>query len=297
MGARFAAAISAGFLAASSGCSLFVSLDGLSDDDAGQSSSDASLDGNANDAASDAATSSDADASSSAYASAVLADSPLAYFHLDETTGTTLADSSGHGHDATSSTVLLGQSGAFAGSGTAVHFDGNALIAIPGTVSDAGTPFDFTGTSPFSFEAWVKIDFQLDGGDTAFTFLSKEQDLGSGKYHGVDFFDDPVIQLQREDDPIESTQASATNPLPDTSWHYLVGTYDGSTISIYVDNAIVGSQTGSSTMVPVTSVPFLIGAEDVDGDSALVGSMDEVAIYTTALTTTQRAAHFHAAGK
>lgn len=163
MGARFvAAAISAGFLVASGGCSLFVSLDGLADDDAGASSSDASLDGNVRDSNvtnNDAASSSDADASSSAYASVILADSPLAYFHLDETTGTTLVDASGHGHNATSSTVLLGQPGAFAGSGNSVHFNGNAFAQIPDSVSDAGTAFDFTNTSPFTLEASVNRFF------------------------------------------------------------------------------------------------------------------------------------------
>ena len=37
-------------------------------------------------------------------------------------------------------------------------------------------------------------------------------------------------------------------------------------------------------------------SEDTALDSALVGKMDEVAIYAKALTTAQMTAHFHAAG-
>jgi Concanavalin A-like lectin/glucanases superfamily len=290
------AAIACG-IAASFGCSLFVSVDDL-DNGSGDASSDSPSDAisSANDSSIDAPASDGQIAS--AYASTVLGDKPLAYFHLDETSGTTLADSSGHGHDATSSTLLLGQSGAFPGSGTAARFDGNAFAVIPDSVSDAGTAFDFLGHAPFSLEAWVKIDFEPDNSKgQEFTFFSKEQNLGSGNYLGIDFLDRPLVILQREDDPTDDTQAMTTMAgIPDTTaWHYLIATYDGSTIDIYVDNVLAGTKTGSTTMVPVTSVPFLIGAEDMSVGSGLVGSMDEAAIYTTALTLTQRSAHFAAA--
>jgi Concanavalin A-like lectin/glucanases superfamily len=304
MQARFIAprvigAIGVGIFAAGSGCSLFVSLDGIDDGDgAVASSSDASFDQNASDTNSGDAAAIDGDASTTDYAAVILADSPLAYFHFDETTGATLADSSGHKHDATSTTVLLGQSGAFVGSGTAAHFDGNAFAFLPDSVSDAGTAFDFLGHAPFSLEAWVKIDVEPDKSTgQEFTFFSKELNIGSNNFHGIDFLDRSVVVMQREDDPTDDTQAQTPSAgIPDTTaWHYLVATYDGSTISIYVDNVLTGTNPGSTTVLPVTNVPFLLGAEDVSADNGLVGSMDEAAVYATALTLAQRSAHFAAA--
>lgn len=285
------------FFAAASACSLFVSLDGIDDGDASiASSSDASIDQNTTDANLADASAPDADAATSKYASVILADTPLAYFHLDEASGTTLADSSGNGHDATTTSVLLGVAGAFPGSGLAAHFDGTAFATITDSVSDAGTAFDFANVSAFSLEAWVKFDHlpNEDAGEE-FTFLSKEQHINNG-YHGIDFFVRPQIILQREDDPTSETETPLLAGLPDaTSWHYVLATYDGSTINVFIDNVAAGTKTGATNAIEITSVPFLLGSEDVMTDEALIGSMDEVAIYTTALTLTQRTAHFAAA--
>jgi concanavalin A-like lectin/glucanase superfamily protein len=287
-------------VAAMFGCSLFVSLDDLQ-----SGSSDASTDAPiANDAISPSDSSIEGSSTDgqvvSLYPAAVLADKPLAYFRLDETSGATLADSSGNGHDAMSTTVLLGGSGAFAGSGSSAHFDGSAFAFLPDSVSDAGTVFDFLGHAPFSLEAWVKIDVEPDNATgQEFTFLSKEKNIGSDNFIGFDFLDRPLVILQRENDPTDDTQAmTAAAGIPDTTaWHYLVGSYDGSTIEIYVDNVLAATKTGSTTTIPVTPAPVLIGAEDMSGGgNGLVGSMDEVAIYSSALTLTQRTTHFNAAG-
>lgn len=121
-------------------------------------------------------------------------------------------------------------------------------------------------------------------------------DSVSDNFHGIDFLDRPLVIMQRENDPTDDTQAMTPGPgIPDaTGWHYLVATYDGSTIDIYVDNVLAGTS-GSTTTLPVTNVQLLIGAEDTSVGNGLVGSMDEAAIYTTALTLTQRSTHFAAA--
>src|SRR5215831_13382087 len=54
-----------------------------------------------------------ASASVSPYAQAILADAPQAYWRLDETSGTTFADSTGHGNTSTlNAGVTLGTPGA-----------------------------------------------------------------------------------------------------------------------------------------------------------------------------------------
>jgi hypothetical protein len=298
MRARFVvAAIALGFLA---GCSLVVSLDGLADGDASSASlSDASPDQIAvgADSSSDATSSLDAGSDASPYATAILADSPLAYFHFDEASGTTLHDSSGHGHDATTATATLGGAGAFAGSGTSAHFDGNAFISIADSVNASGTAFDFAGHAPFTYEAWVKIDrpTNVDAGEE-FTFFSKEQYLGSGNFYGTDFFIVPNFVLQREDDPTDETEVDCPSGIADNNWHYLVGTFDGVTSSVYFDNVLIGSHPSGSTSLQITNVPSLFGAESTEGNNGMVGSMDEAAIYTTSLTSAQRTAHYQAAG-
>ena len=107
--------------AVTAGCALVVPLDDLAGNDAPDASDAASMDTSAtdvvaSDAAADVAIETGGDAPVADYASTILADGPLAYFRLDETTGTKLHDSSGNGHDATlSGGVALASAGALVG--------------------------------------------------------------------------------------------------------------------------------------------------------------------------------------
>ncbi len=287
-------------------CGLVVTLDDLRG--ASDASTDAPVGVDAADAKSppDTGTGEDApadvgvdvDASTLDYAAAILGDAPLAYFHLDEVTGTTLEDASGNKHDATLvNGVSLGVGGAFTGSGTSIHFNGSGYVAINNSVNSNGTPFDFVDKAPFSVEAWVSIDVPATVND-GYTFFSKEQFLGGSSYLGFDIFVQPKFIMQREDDPTDETEVDCPSGLAAANtWYYLVGTYDGNAITVYVDSVAIGTLPGSLTSIPITNVPFLLGSEDAQYNSGLVGKMDEAAIYANALTPTQIAAHFHAAGK
>lgn len=68
--------------------------------------------------------------SGSAYANTVLADSPIAYWRLGETSGTTASDATGHGWNGTiNPPVTLGQPGAITGdTDPAMGFAGSGNI-------------------------------------------------------------------------------------------------------------------------------------------------------------------------
>jgi hypothetical protein len=88
--------------------------------------------------------------SCTAYKSAVLADSPVGYWRLGESSGTTAADSSSGGNAGTYTSVTLGTTGATAG-------DPDTAAAFNGTSSYVSVP-DSTSLRPatFSVEGWVK---------------------------------------------------------------------------------------------------------------------------------------------
>ncbi|MFC1806567.1 DNRLRE domain-containing protein [Planctomycetota bacterium] len=92
------------------------------------------------------------------YSDAVLADSPIGYWRLDETGGTNAPDISGGGHDGTytnTGSITLGQAGPRPGDGflgleadnNAPQFAGNGHVAVPGA-------FLPTGGSPRAFTGW-----------------------------------------------------------------------------------------------------------------------------------------------
>src|SRR3989344_80021 len=80
-------------------------------------------------------------------------------------------------------------------------------------------------------------------------------------------------------------------PIAD-GWHYLVGTFDGTTISLYVDNVLVDT-TVSGGAIFSNNESLLIGANDGFGGvlrKFTTGGVDEVRIYDRALTVEEVAA-------
>jgi hypothetical protein len=90
---------------------------------------------------------------STAYADAVLADSPIGYWRLGESSGTTAADASGGGHPGTynGGNVTLGVTGAVGGN-TAITSNGS-VTGPPVTIATyASTPTTLT------IEGWVRLN-------------------------------------------------------------------------------------------------------------------------------------------
>ena len=73
-------------------------------------------------------------------------------------------------------------------------------------------------------------------------------------------------------------------------WSHLVGTYDGTVLSLFVDGSLVGSAPASFSP---GSVPLTIG-RNISGDPRypLDGVVDEVAYYNYALSADRVSAHY-----
>src|SRR5215471_5997902 len=85
------------------------------------------------------------------YKDQVIADGAIAYWRLDELSGTTAVDIIGGNNGTISGGVTLGQTGALADGNKAMAFDGSSgKIAVPN-----GAYKQF-GTGPLTIEAWAK---------------------------------------------------------------------------------------------------------------------------------------------
>lgn len=226
------------------------------------------------------------------YGAAVLADVPDAYWRLGEVSGTTAHDSSGNSHSGTyTNSPTLGVSGALNTSiDTAV-----TLAAASSQYVTISAPTSLNGYSAITVECWYKIS-ALPGAEQV--MVSKVQAAGGAGYAlGITagnklFFAYPY-------DSGAGVRAwniwtSTVTPLTG-AWTHLAVTLSGTTITLYTNGT--ASQTAAVSAIFSMTAPqnVNIGAYS-DPVNYFNGSLDEVAIYPTALSGTRIAAHFTAAG-
>ena len=222
----------------------------------------------------------------SMYATTVEGDHPVAYWRLDETSGTTAHDATGNGHDGTiNGGVTLGQPGATNDGDTAMSFDGSSGDI---TVSNlTGIP---SGNQSYTLEAWVK------GLNGANNMGSPDGFIGYGNY-GTD---GQVIAFRDAGcNGLDTywwnydTSANFSANLCDGSYHYIVATYDNATgtRTIYLDGVQVGQD-----QAPTTNNAQLMNfaLAKTNGGEYLQGALDDVAIYDYALSQTQITNHYNA---
>jgi hypothetical protein len=153
------------------------------------------------------------------------------HWKLDEGAGTTAFDSSGLGND-----------GAFGGDpqwtagkiGGALDFDGDDYV-------DLGNPsqLDF-GTASWSVSAWIKMPATTDNRN----IVSKGGDNTGGIRYmlGVSETDDHKACLTL-DDNVTKVQSTSSATVDDNQWHQIVGIRDGSSLRLYVDGVLDGTNT------------------------------------------------------
>lgn len=283
--------------AALAGSACIVSVDGLSggafpDTDAspveGSSTADgSSRDADASDAADavvpkDGAVSSDA---ASMYRAIVVADAPLAYFRLDEASGTTAMDSSGFGnHSPYSAGFTFGAAGAIVHDpDTAVTLDGAG-----GCVAMNSNFGNFSGTNPFTLEVWAKPSML----DAIYRMaFSREAYVGTG--HQAMFLfarGGDALGFQRiVDDTLVQILVS---PPTLNVFSHIVATYDGAELALYVNGVEVGRTPDARSMPPI-SAPLYVGCGGVNAHG-FTGVLDEAAIYNKALPATVVGMHYQA---
>ena len=215
------------------------------------------------------------DPEDSAYEDAVLAKDPLAYYRLGEDSGSTAADSSGNGRD-----------GSYFGNYT------QGLAGLLGDDEDTSLGFNGTGghvsipslfLTQHSVAAWY------------------QKDVSTGTYHQISMYamgshghlyvhSDGYVLYQGLNNATGTTHnyfaggTSSYRPFAnDGSMHFIVATYDGTTMRTYID----GVEQGPGSVVNLRSTPPPIGPASLIGRSTAYhpnGIMDEVAFFDRALT-------------
>lgn len=227
---------------------------------------------------------------SDSYGNAVFNTNPVAFWRLDETSGTTANDSADTGITAQySGGVNQGQAGALGAQGFAAGFDGST-----GNVASSSA---VGGPSSYGAELWFNTNTSAGGKLIGF---GNNQTGNSGNYDKhVYMTNDGHLIFGVYNGGFDMITSSAT--YNNGEWHHVVANQGPSGMSLYVDDHLVG--TNSETQNQGYSGYWRVGGDNLNAwpnqptTSSFAGLIDEVAIYGAPLTPAQIDAHYTASGR
>ena len=212
------------------------------------------------------------------YADVIRGDGPVAYWRLGDS-GPTAHDSGPSGLDGSYEPgVSEGVPGAVMNDpDTAAEFAGGG-VAVP---SYSG--LDILG--PLSVEVWAK-----GGAQQPYAYLVSKSDW-SGTF-GYSLYAGPNGTLRFFVGTGSSQITDETGFTWNGQWHHIVGVYDGSAVSLYVDKVLVSSTPASGTIASSFGTPLTLGRFN-GGGFTFAGDLDEVAIYNHALSLDEIHHHYN----
>jgi hypothetical protein len=206
----------------------------------------------------------------------------VGYWKFDEGTGTSAADSTGNGNTGTLTNSPTWQTGQY---GNAVNFDGsNDYVSVPDP--GAGSVFDFANGTSITVAAWVNLTslpqdaIVLSKGATGGADNANYQmEIATNNHLYLSFTSGGVWQ---------TAQSTATVPV--SGWHHYVvsQTFGSASLQMYIDGAVIASDSGDTSAPDVTNVALWFGADNEATagatDNELNGKIDEARVYNRVLS-------------
>jgi len=187
----------------------------------------------------------------------------VSYWKFDEGSGLVASDSVGS-NDGGIINATWGARG--------LDFNGtNARVEVPDNPS-------LNPTDEITLSAWVKWEIVPSTGNGWATIINKNVD---SQYRLQHKHDNTAFEFAIRTPSGGKWVDSATIPIINT-WYHVVGTYDGSTLKIYV-NGVLENSNSHSGVINTSTTNLSIGSRSI-GDRHFNGSIEKVSIYDKALS-------------
>ena len=220
------------------------------------------------------------------YASTVVDDGAKDQWRLGDTSGTTTKDSVGTAPLTVGSGVGRGVAGALADdTDTAFSFNGTAAATLS-TQTATGAPNTLTE------EAWFQTSSKTGGRIMGF---GNAKSGSSSTFDRQVYLDSSgrVVFGVKTKAWIFTLTSTVTGPAGsnDGKWHHVAATLSPSGMALYLDGVLVGSRTDTTAGLSYSGYLRVGSDSALGGSSTFNGRIDEVAVYPTALSAAQVAAH------
>lgn len=240
------------------------------------------------------------------YSDEIMSDAPRLYYRMNEGTGLSrIVDSSGNNQHA----LWTNGIGSHLAGALPRNSDNRALRSSEtGGLIDTRMPSSLNHTQSFTLEGWIKTNSADGVYHVLFSSLA-----ASNVYQGIELaYNDSLMNfyIMNNYGAGHFLQASAPTPtkLNDNQWHHLAVTYNGNSratgATLYMDGVALTTTTGyydglsgtglSGAQPCSTSTTFKIGRRGSDTWATSDAQLDELALYTTALSASRIQAHYNA---
>ena len=227
------------------------------------------------------------------YRDTVQADNPVHHWRLGETSGSLARDWAASEDLLLSSTATRTSSGAIVG-------DSDGATTFPGSSSTSivqAQPNDRqTGPEVFSVEAWIRTNTKVGGKIIGYGNSRTGRSSTNTTDRNLYMTNNGQIRFGVRPDYGSRITVNSANGLNDNKWHHVVGTLGTTGLRLYVDGQLVDAN-ASVTKAQVYSGYWRIGGDQlgswpsVPSREAIDATLDEIAVYHTALTPQQVIAH------
>ena len=199
----------------------------------------------------------------------------VAYWPLDEGSGTVTFDASGHGN---SGTLVNGPQWI---GGPSLDFDGENDYVDVGTLDVSG--------SALTLAAWIYSRDLANCVANDCRILSKTTGTAESDHFfmlsTIESGANTRLRFRLKTDGTTSTLIASSGNLPENTWVHAAAVYDGADMLLYLNGALVGSTGKSGSLSTNSGVSVWIGGNPPEGSARpWDGLLDEVRIYDRALS-------------
>lgn len=230
------------------------------------------------------------DATLSDYAASVTEDSPRSYWPLGEESGVTAFDWTGGADLALGSGVARNVAGAVAEQ-AASRFDGTS-----GGLASTSSAEE--SSNNFSVEAWVKTDSTQGGKIVGFGNKATGNSTGYDRHVYMD--NSGKIWFGAYPGAVRTINSAGS--YNDGKWHQIVASLDSTGMTLYIDGARAAYRADVTTGQSYNGY-WRIGGDSLNGwtsrpaSNYIAADIDEVAVYSSALSRQQVVDHYVASGR